>query len=322
VSAPTRTDEPTTFVLNPQAGAGRAGRAIDQLKRAIDSRFQAWDLRVTEGPGHATELAAGAAAQGARLVVAVGGDGTCHEVVNGLAPAGRADPAAAAFSLLPAGTGSDLQRSLKIPHDLAGALRVIAEGPTRAVDVGDAELVGPEGPRREAFINVAGFGMNGAVVRKANQMDKRMGGAATFFLASIRTTFQYEAPLVELRWTTPEGQQHTREMPVLSCFLANGGWCGGGMWVGRGGSLHDGALDVTILPPSPIAHQVLQSRRLYSGDLEGWPGARRLRAVRFEARTVDSSAPVWIDLDGEMPGQLPAVWTLHPGRLPVRAAWA
>lgn len=314
-------DEPTVVVLNPRAGAGRALRQLDALKRALDRVFARWSLRVTEGPGHAAVLAAEASAAGAAVVVAAGGDGTCHEVAVGLYGAAQSG-GAAAFGLLPFGTGGDLQRSFRAPDDVLEALLHIAHTPSRPMDLGIAALTRPGGPPMghvEPFINVAGFGANGEVVRRANQRDKRLGGALTFFGAALQTAIQYSPPTLRLRFGGPRGEAEL-QAPLLSCFLANGAYCGGGMWVGKGGALDDGLLDLTALPPDPALRQVLRSRRLYDGELEGWPGARRGQVRWVEASAVGDE-PVYVDLDGECPGALPARFSVAPGALSVRGRW-
>jgi YegS/Rv2252/BmrU family lipid kinase len=313
-------EQRAVFILNPRAGAGKAGRHRGRLERAIAAHFPDAQLLLTERPRHATELAA-AAAPTADLVVAVGGDGTCHEVVNGLCPPGESSPSDAVMGMLPFGTGSDLQRSLDMPDDLDAALAVLARGPVRTVDVGEATFQTPEGPRSETFINVAGFGINGEVVKRANQMDKRMGGTATFFVATLRSTLRYTPPRVRLKWRDGE-TEHVREMDVLSCFLANAQYCGGGMWVGKGARMDDGLLDVTALPPDPVPVQLVRTPLLYDGRIGQWPGSRQLRTSQLEVEAIDRDEPVWVDLDGEMPGCLPATFSVHPRRLRLRARWS
>ena len=320
--APIRSAQRVTVVLNPRAGAGRALLHVDALKRALDRHASAWELLLTEGPGHAAVLAAEAAARGVDVVAAAGGDGTAHEVVCGLLPAAGAVSPLPDFALLPFGTGSDLQRSILAPDAVEEAVALAVHGRGRAVDVGLAEVSRPgEAPLgvRMPFINVAGFGANGEVVRQANASSKRLGGAATFFGAALRTAFQYTPPRVRLVLRGPSGQG-TWEGPLLSAFLANGAYCGGGMWVGKGGAIDDGLLDLSLLPPDPAFTQVLRSPRLYDGGLAGWPGVKRAMVTEIEASAL-SDAPVFVDLDGESPGQLPARFGVLPGAMMVRGAW-
>jgi len=307
------------LIVNPQAGAGRAGREMDVLERAVDRAFERWEIRKTEHQGHATALAAKAAEEDFDLVAAVGGDGTCNEVVTGLVDEGRARNPRLAFTVIPFGTGSDLIKTLQIPTTLSEALWIAATGITLPSDVGQATVTTPTGTALRTFINVAGFGTNGEVVLRANAMNKRWGGAVTFLRATLEAGMRYRPPPVELSWDGPDGPGRW-EGKLTSAFVANGAWCGGGMWVGRGGSMQDGLLDVTIIPASPFLRQAIATPSLYSGHPERFPGAVQVRVARIEARPVDHSA-VHIDLDGEMPGQLPAEFRILPRALNIRGGW-
>jgi YegS/Rv2252/BmrU family lipid kinase len=310
-----RNREPAVFIVNPKAGAGRAGRGRARLKECIHRHFSDARICPTEHPRHATELARRACDEGARTIVAVGGDGTCHEVVHGLVGQDGELRSDIVFATVPLGTGSDLQKSLNLPKKLDDAMGIAARGPIARWDIGRA-VMGEENPKVEHFINVAGFGANGEVVRLANSMSKAWGGLATFYIATVQTAFSYEAPVVKLRWEAADGI-HERETDVLSAFLANGNYCGGGMDVGNSGTPTDGFFDVTILPPDPFVVQLARSRRLYDGSLDRWPGVKQFRARWLEARVVDG-AETRIDLDGEQPGSLPARFDILHGRLPVR----
>lgn len=313
-------NERICLIVNPRAGAGAAGERLDKLKQAVDRAFEQWSIKVTEGPGHASALAAQAVDEGAQIVAAVGGDGTCHEVVGGLFDGDRVRSRKLAFTVIPFGTGSDLIRSLHIPKRLSKALWVAATGITLPTDVGFAEYTGPSGePRRDVFINVAGLGVNGEVVRIANEMDKRWGGRITFLVATIRATMAYEPPVLHATWEGPDGAG-SWDGPVLSCFIANGSWNGGGMWVGRGGNMQDGALDLTLLPPTRLLAQFMWAPKLYRGTLDEIPGAVRARVTHVRA-SVEGDAPARIDLDGEQPGCLPASFRVIPRALPVRGGW-
>ncbi len=311
--------EKICLVVNPRAGAGRAGRELDTLKRAVDRAFSQWDVRVTEAPGHATILAQDARSEGYDIVAAVGGDGTCHEVVNGLVKDGKPCSPRTIFTVIPFGTGSDLQKTLKIPRMVQEALWIAATGITLPSDVGWVQLERDGQDSEEAFINVAGFGANGEVVRVANSMDKKWGGRWTFLKASLQTTLQYRPPEVRLEWKGPDGDGNF-EGAMMSCFIANGAYCGGGMNVGKGGSMQDGLFDMTHLPPSSVGKQLVHARRLYDGSLRRWPDAQRRQVEELVAIPL-THEPVYIDLDGELAGQLPARFRVLRKGLHIRGAW-
>ena len=307
------------LIVNPRAGAGRAGQQIGVLERAVDRAFAQWEIRKTEGQGHASELAAKAAEDGFDLVAAVGGDGTCNEVVSGLFDGDHVRSRKTTFTVVPFGTGSDLIKTLEIPKALNEALWVAATGITLPTDIGKATVSTESGPRTRKFINVAGFGINGEVVLRANRASKRWGGAVTFFAATLESLLQYRPSPTVVEWEGPDGPGRW-EGSLTSGFIANGAYCGGGMWVGRGGTMVDGLFDLTLLPESSAFQQAAGVPSLYNGHLERVPGAVRVRARRVKA-TSQGPAVLHIDLDGEMPGQLPAEFEVLPGALNVRGGW-
>jgi YegS/Rv2252/BmrU family lipid kinase len=314
------TQERIRLIVNPRAGAGRAVMGLDRLKRAADRAFAQWDLVVTEAPGHATVLAREAAAASIDIVAAVGGDGTCHEVINGLVRNGRAIRRKTVFTVIPAGTGGDLPRTLCIPPRISDALWIAATGITLPSDLGLATVTGPDGPVDTAFVNVAGFGANGAVVRASNQRSKRFGGRVTFLMATLEVMSRYQPTEVEVTLQTPEGERHYRG-PLVSGFIANGAYCGGGMWVGKGGSMQDGLFDVTLVPPTARLRQLLDARHLFDGALHRGQGVVQHRASEVSVRPIGDGHALPVDVDGESPGDGPATFSIVPRALNIRGGW-
>ena len=311
------TQEQITLIVNPRAGAGKAGAGLDTLKRAVDRAFEQSKIVLTEAPGHAHHLAREAAQAGANIVAAVGGDGTCHEVVNGLLDQGRAVSRSTIFTVIPMGTGGDLSRTLQMPGNLDEALWLAGTGITLPSDMAMATVTTEDGENQEVFVNVAGFGMNGDVARRANRSSKRLGGRATFFLATLASLREYSASSMRIRTQGPDGDWEW-EGELLSAFVANGAYCGGGMWVGKGGTMQDGLLDMTLLPPAPIPRQLKDARHLYNGRLNETYGAISRQVTSVE---VTPDVPIPVELDGETSGYGPARFEVLPRALSVRGGW-
>jgi len=310
------------LVVNPMSAGGRTGRRLDALRRAADDTFAQWEIRETQGPGHATAIAAEAVEHGFQLVASVGGDGTHSETVNGLFDGSVPRDPEVVFGAVPAGTGSDLVRTVGMPNDLDAALRVLAGGETRSSDVLEARLASQAGgePLHRLCVNVLSFGMSGEVVRLANRGSKRLGGTVTFLGATLRALASYTPRRARLRWTDAEGDDDEWSGTLVTAFVTNGEYCGGGMRVGRGGSMQDGAVDLVIVPRLPMARQIAGLPRLYSGRVEAIPGVLRRRIVSLEAEGIDV-APVPVEVDGEQPGSLPLHVRVLPGTLRIRGAW-
>ncbi|MBN1334975.1 MAG: diacylglycerol kinase family lipid kinase [Deltaproteobacteria bacterium] len=322
--------ESLCLVVNPRAGSGTAGRRLARLARLAEEVFPTVDVRRTEDRGHASLLARSAAAEGFDVVAAVGGDGTCHEVVNGLMDPGASSgpelPAGGGrlpvFTVVPFGTGSDLIRSLGIPRDTRAALRLARVGETRSLDVGWARTHGPEGEQiHRYFVNELSFGMSGEVVARVNRSSKRLGGRVSFLGATLSTLAAARPSSVRITWEGPQGSG-SWDQPFLASFVANGQYCGGGMWVGRGGSMTDGLLDVTVVPALSVLKAIPSLPRLYNGTTDRVPGAVRVLARKVEARALDpAKSPIPVETDGEQAGYLPLVLEVRPNALRVCGAW-
>ncbi len=309
------------LVVNPRAGAGRAGRELDRLEKLVSRSFDTWAIRPTQGPGHGKELSRQAAGDGFDIVAAVGGDGTCHEVVNGLMTVGDDAESRPVFTVVPFGTGSDLIRSLEIPKDTARALWIASTGITLNADVGWVEAVDDGEPRGRWFINETSFGMAGEVVARVNQSSKRLGGFASFLGATVSTLVRFEPQRTHLEWEGPDGPGEW-EGDLMNAFMANGHYCGGGMLVGRDGSMFDGIFELTVLPPLSLASSAANLPRLYRGSSHNAPGAFRVAVTSLEARcTSPTGGTLLVDADGEQPGQLPVKAKVIPGALQVRGGW-
>ena len=133
-----RSTESVCFIINPKAAAGLAGKNISKLESTAKQVFENFRIDQTNAPKHATQLAKQAAKENFDLIVSVGGDGTCHEILNGLIEEDQLVHPKTRFAVVPIGTGSDLIKSLQTPKELLPALQIAAFGETRLLDVGKA----------------------------------------------------------------------------------------------------------------------------------------------------------------------------------------
>lgn len=303
--------ESLVVIANPRAGGGRAGARKAEIEAAVSRSFARSRVVWTTAAGHATALAREAAEQ-ADIVAALGGDGTCHEVVNGLFAGTSPVRRSVVFAAIPFGTGGDLVRSLKVPTSLERALWVASTGMTLHLDVGRVEW--GEG-RSELFINVAGLGANAEVCRLANQSSKRFGGRVTFLSSILRTLRSYTPRRVRWRFDT-EGGVVEHDGETLAAFCANAHYCGAGLFVGKGGDLTDGFFDVTVLPRIGILEAVRFLPAVYDGSFGGIPGVFQVRA-----RAVEVQDPVPMELDGEPVSDAPVRLSVLPRALQVRGGW-
>jgi YegS/Rv2252/BmrU family lipid kinase len=307
------------LVVNPSSGGGRTGKKLDQLnamaRAFLTPRWGEVRTVLTTQRGDGVQCAREAAEAGTNLVVAVGGDGTANEVVNGILASGQLGTA---FSILPAGTGSDLVRSLQIPAEWPAAMRAISEGEPWDADVLDASFGQADGSTRSRFgINVIGVGMSGDVVRRVNESSKAWGGLVSFLSATLSAMVTWPAPWAQVSWRRPDGSTGEWEGRLMNAFLANGSFCGGGMCVAPSGRMDDGLMNLAIVPKASILRMVADTRRLYDGTLEVADGVLSDTATEVTVRAVGDAFPS--DVDGEQPGGTPVTVRVRPGRLPVVA---
>jgi YegS/Rv2252/BmrU family lipid kinase len=252
-------------------------------------------------------LAAAAVEDGARLVVAVGGDGTLHEVVNGVLAAAPESPPEVA--LVPGGRGSDFARGMGIPQSLPEALALLA-APALMLDVGRVTLPG----RSAYFINVADAGLGGYCVAIANRIRLPIPGRITYLAASLWGLVSYTGSPMVL--TLDGGAGGRLEGRFLEVAVANSGYFGGGMNIAPGASPVDGLFDIVVIPEGGRLTMVSLSPDLYAGRLRAnaHVGFHRCRTL-----TIESSEAVPLDLDGERADGIPVTFEVLPARLPFKA---
>lgn len=301
------------LVVNPRSAAGRTGRHFDRIARAVRSAIGDFECAFTRGPGDGSRLAREAVASGGKLVIAVGGDGTASEVVDGITLGRPRDPDAL-FGFIPRGTGGDLRRTLGLPQDLDGAARALASRKEVVCDLGRIELVGAAGePQVRHFVNVAGFGVSGVVSGEVNRGLKLGSGKLSFMIASAKALLRWSDKPV--RWRADGGPWVEQTLTSLS--VCNGRFFGGGMQVAPDARIDDGLFDVVIWAGFGIGDFITKKRMLYDGTHVTLPNTRVLRARTLEAEPVGDE-PVLLDVDGEQPGRLPARISILPGALRVR----
>jgi diacylglycerol kinase family enzyme len=173
----------TVFLVNPASANGKTGKRWPEIARAAHAAGLRGEAIFSERPGQLGDLAREAADEGATLLVVVGGDGTIHEVVNGIA--GREG---IELALIPCGTGWDFARTHEVPKRLDGALRIAKGGQARPFDLGRATYRADGSEQTAWFANMASVGMSGAVAAKANSTTKALG-AKTSYLYALGTVF-------------------------------------------------------------------------------------------------------------------------------------
>lgn len=302
------------LILNPRSARGRTGQRAATLLGMARDRLGPVEARRTEAPMHAAQLAREAVEAGATRVIAVGGDGTISEVVNGLMSVRGAQPSVA-LGVLAQGTGGDFRRSLALPRDLDAQFEILTGGRTAAIDVGRLSFTADSGgPGQRFFINTASAGMSGDVCDRVNRMrwTKRLGGRVAFNVASLQALASYPNPRVRL--SIDGGPAETRIANTVA--VCNGAYFGGGMHVAPAARLDDGRFDVVVLGDLRWFESVRAMPALYRGAHLDHPKVSHVRASKIRIEPADD-APLRLEVDGEAPGRAPVDFELLGAALPV-----
>ena len=304
-------------ILNPASQKGKTGRQAPELLRVVERYLGPVDRRDTEAPRHAVSLAEEAAREGRPTVIAVGGDGTIHEVVNGLM---RVDQGTRPkLGVIGQGTGGDFRKSLEVEHRLDRYLTAIASRRTRKIDIGRFSYRDNAGEDTEGyFVNILSVGMGGLVDRYVHQAKGQLGGTIAYLSASVKALLESEvgvlAAVIE-----EDGSRREEEIVTRQIAICNGRFFGGGMEVAPMAVLDDGAFDVVSMGAAPRARFALGSLSIYSGKHVDKPDVQVFRCQSIELRLKNQSITEIfpLDVDGEPLGTLPLRIELVPAALEV-----
>lgn len=273
-------------ILNPAArhGAGRRLRAV--IEQELAGRRLDFDLVQTEGPGHAVELARSAVAAGITQVVAAGGDGTVHEVVNGIMSAPGETPA---LGLIPIGTGNDFVKMVPGSSSPSEAYDTLAAGRVAAVDVGVARWADGS----EYFINAMGTGIDVEVVRQMRRSGW-MPGMMIYLAALMRALVKYRPVGVTI---DVDGVEARGRIMILA--VCNGPSIGGAFRVCPAARPDDGILDACLVRQIPLHRIVRVVPRVLRGTHTDQPGVSMHRGSLIRV-SADTAGPLPFQLDGEL----------------------
>jgi diacylglycerol kinase (ATP) len=291
------------LIINPAAGRGAGRRAENAVARAFRSQGWAVEIARTERPGHGQELALEAVTRGARHVVAVGGDGTVHEVANGLLHA----DADAALGVVPVGSGNDFAKLVGLyGHDPARAVARIVTARSRRFDAGRV--------LDEWFVNTVGFGFGPAVVQARNRM-QHLTGFLSYLVPVVKTFFRFEPLVFDV--AAPGFRERGYMMLVEVC---NGTTAGGSYRFAPDADPADGKMDVCLIRRVSLPRFLLAIPRVMRGTHTNMREVSIIKTAKLTVRTPEQ--PMVVHVDGELrePGVNECTVTLERGKLNVLVA--
>jgi diacylglycerol kinase (ATP) len=303
---------PLVVIANPRSGRGKVGARLVEIERLLTGAGLSYRIVRTTHPGHATEAARDALDRGERYLVAAGGDGTVHEVLNGMIDGDRPVAGDAVLGVIAAGSGCDFVRSFGLPGDADGAVRHLAGDGVRLIDVAKVTFMpGPgSGPAEVTryFANIAEAGLGGAVVNRTLRLPGFLGGAKYFF--GFWLTLPGFGPRTV--WLDADGQEFSGR--AFNVVVANCRFYGGGMQISPKSDPCDGALEVLVMK-GPKSDAFTTLPKVYRGTHLPHRNIAELRASRVR---IEADPPLEIEADGEILGTTPATFEVVPRAIRVK----
>jgi YegS/Rv2252/BmrU family lipid kinase len=307
-------------IVNPTAARGATQGFWPAMASDLRTHFGPFNCVFTARAGDGRRLALQGAQEGRRLIIACGGDGTISEVANGILESGED----AELGILPSGTGGDFRRTLNIPTKAAAAARALRRGRTRRLDVGRVTYHNHAGAEEARyFLGVASFGMSPAIIKRVKEADagwlqsnpfQQLSGRLSFAVATLRTTLDNPRTIVRVQLD----EQPEHRLTVTNLCVANARYFGGGMKIAPQALLNDGHFDVIAVSELGALAIMRNAPRLYFGKHLSMQQVEHRRARRVVARPIRAGEEVAIEVDGELPGRLPATFEVLPDALSVR----
>jgi diacylglycerol kinase (ATP) len=293
---------PLVLIANPNAGRGTVDKALPRIESVLKQANLGYRIVRTTHPGHATEAARLALRDGERYLVAVGGDGTVHEVVNGMISGGAPVAADAVLGVVAAGSGCDFVRSFGLPPDAEQAAARLAGDRVRPIDVGTVTCA--DGNTR-CFVNIAEVGLGAAVVARAAGLGRFLGGAryaAGFWLTLPR----FRPAAVRL-----DANGQYRAWRAFNVVVANCRFYGGGMQISPNSDPGDCLLDVLVMT-GPKSDSFTTLPKVYKGAHLPHRNIAELRAAQL---SIEAEPYFPVEADGELLGTTPASFGIIPGAI-------
>jgi len=297
-------------IVNPNAGNCKGKKDWNRIAGLFENKGIPIVARFTEKKLQAIEFARNAVSDGFRKIIAVGGDGTLNEVINGIFTQQSCPGKDISVGMIPVGTGNDWGRMFGIPLVYEAAVDLIKKNKLLLHDVGVLTYYNGSEQHRRYFINIAGLGFEALVVRKTNrQKDKGRSNQTIYFFNLLTSLIAYKKTEVVL---DIDGKQHSAK--VFSINVGNGRYCGGGMRQTPEALPDDGLLDITVIREMGRIEIIKNLKILYDGTILSHP---KVDGYRGKNLKVTASSVLYAEADGESLGHTPVEFSIIPAAVNV-----
>lgn len=297
------------FIVNPVGGGGAVRKRWPDIEAQLRAAGIAFDAVFTERKMHAAELAEAAIAEGRRHLVAVGGDGTAHEVANGILRQTTCPSEEVTFTLMPVGTGNDWVKTHRIPKNSSQWVEFLKKGKPTFQDVGWLTYQDGGSEQKRYFINVAGLSYDAYVARRSEAYKMQLSSTIFYLLLIFRCLFEYRVPLHRVVF-----DGNTVEKPLYTINLGICRYSGGGLQLVPHAIPDDGLLALTLAGHISKLGVLLVTPLFYLGKIGWHPKVSMYQVTDVLVETADHQ-PVLLEADGEFLGEGPVRAGILKGRL-------
>lgn len=277
------------IIVNPTAGKGAAKKAMPEIEAILDRLGLDYDIKYTEYPGHGIQLAEEACVADYETLVAVGGDGTANEVINGMMQADREGESFPSLAVLPVGRGNDFSYGMGIPQDLEAACQLLAGDQSRKIDIGLVK--GGDYPNGRYFGNGVGIGFDTVVGFEAAKLPSFISGIPGYLIAAVKTIFLFfNAPTIHL-----DIDGDMLEQPCIMVSLMNGRRMGGSFMFAPDSKSDDGILNLCIVSQVSRLQILGLFPKVMSGTQESHPAIKMPTGKSIKIKALSGTLPVHAD---------------------------
>ena len=298
-------------IISKKSGGGKAFDEWPAIKKLLTAKGLKFSEAFTEHRFHAEELAREAVLEGYRKILAIGGDGAIHEILNGVMSQSEVPTAEIIFGIIPVGSGNDWSRLYDIPKNHEQAVEALCRGKAVSQDVVAVDSMLDGKPYRRYMMNIGGLALDAHVCHLFDLAKlKGHSGDAQYFKCLMKSFLWYRCQNFRIY---VDGERFF-EGPAISVALGNGKYCGGGLRQTPDAEPDDGLLDLTVVSRVSRMRFVFSVRRILDG------GIKKLKAVKCARGTkiqVYASPASFVEVDGEPVGCSPVTFTVIPSAVNV-----
>ena len=286
------------IIANPIAGNQKFSKQWKEIQQLLNSKNIDYSFVFTQFSKHEIELVQNAIQQGFRNIISIGGDGTLHNIVNGVMMQRYVKSSDITIAVLPIGTGNDWIKTYNIPNNIKKAIDIISERKTILQDIGQIEIATG---KISYFNNVAGLGYDGYIAKKLQEL-KRLG-SISYLIAGIYGFLFYKKSIFKIAMN-----QTIIETTCLITMVSICKFSGGGMQFSKKGDPIDGLFDITIVKNITLLDLILNIKKLYNGKIVAHPKVATYKTNKIIVDPQNSKP--FIQADGELIGTGTATFSL------------